>query len=470
MAGPVGLFDQANFLPHGYCLSWSPELLWTMVAADAVIALSYYSIPLALLYFVFKRRNLQFHWMFVLFSVFIFACGTTHLVSILNIWKPAYWLDATLKSITAVVSMATAIFLWPLVPRASRFIDEKQRAAQELAEVNRRLSESLELLRRRSSELDRLNVMSDLLQTSRNLDDFGTTIVSAVNDLGVSPRGALYLRETGQPLMRAIASWGDAQLRDSVLPAEQCHALTGRGGERCDSEDRCALFQTLAHNHICAPLVAGGDILGILHFRAVADEQDPHVRAVIETLAERASVALANIRLRENLVARSIRDPLTGLFNRRFLDEALPLEEGRARRSGGGFGVVMFDLDRFKQLNDTCGHDAGDAALRAFAKLLQGSVRSGDIACRYGGEEFVLVLPGLSLADAVHRAERIRWALSRQLLEHCGEMLGPVTVSAGVAAYPDQGSDVATVMRAADRALYRAKENGRNRVEVAPVA
>lgn len=468
MAGLAGLFDQAGFLPHGYCLSWSPELLWTMVAADAVIVLSYYSIPLALLYFVFKRKDLQFHWMFVLFSVFIFACGTTHLVSIVNIWKPAYWLDAMLKSITAVVSMATAIFLWPLVPRASRFIDEKQRAAQELAAVNRRLSDSLELLRKRSSELDRLNVMSDLLQTSRNIDDFGSTVVRAVNDLGVSPLGALYLREPGQPLMRAVASWGDAQLQDSVLPAEQCHALTGRGDDHCDTQDRCALLQSLGHNHVCAPLVSGGDILGILHFRAVPNPDDPHTKAVVETLAERAAVALANIRLRENLVAKSIRDPLTGLFNRRFLDEAMPLEEGRARRSGGGFGVVMFDLDRFKQLNDTYGHDAGDAALRAFAKLLQGNVRSGDIACRYGGEEFVLVLPGASLADAVHRAERIRWALSRQTLEHCGEVLGAVTVSAGVAAYPNQGTEATVIVRAADRALYRAKENGRNRVEVAP--
>ncbi len=466
MADFAALFNQTGFLPHGYCLSWSPQLLWSMVVGDAVIALSYYSIPLALLYFVHKRRDLQFHWMFLMFSAFIFACGTTHLIAILNIWRPVYWLDAGMKLATAFISLATAIFLWPLIPRVSRYLDERQRAEAELETANERLSESLALLRRRSRELDTLSYLGTLLQRSGNATELASMVARAAADLSLSSSGAVYLYEPGQPLLRAHAAWGDDEIKGSELSALQCHTLAGRSGV-CPRPCRKPLNPLMEDTHLCVPLKDKAEIYGLLQFHGISKVEDPHQQALIQALAEHAAIALSNLRLREGLLDLSIRDPLTGLFNRRYLDSALQNEERRVRNTGGSVGIVIFDLDCFKNLNDAYGHDAGDVALKMFAQILMRNVRTGDIACRSGGEEFVLVLPGADCENTLRRAEHIRDMLARQTFQHRGAALGVVTVSAGVAALPESGSNASDVLRAADRALYQAKDAGRNRCVVA---
>lgn len=163
----------------------------------------------------------------------------------------------------------------------------------------------------------------------------------------------------------------------------------------------------------------------------------------------------------------SMRDALTGLFNRRYLDETLRREEDRARRSGATIGVIQFDLDRFKWLNDSRGHDAGDAILRAVAERILAQTRTEDVACRYGGEELTVVLPGASLADAQARAEQLLKSVEAMTVENRGETLPTVTLSAGVAAFPQHGGDMGAVLRQADQALLKAKQDGRNRVVVA---
>lgn len=122
----VGWFSDVTFMPHGHCYLWTPSLLWMYVISDLAITAAYYSIPLALIYFVKKRRDLQFNWIFVMFSIFIFACGTTHLISVWTIWQPVYWLDAGIKALTATVSMITATLLWPLVPQLVRLPSPQQ--------------------------------------------------------------------------------------------------------------------------------------------------------------------------------------------------------------------------------------------------------------------------------------------------------------------------------------------------------
>src|SRR5262249_40432463 len=154
--------------------------------------------------------------------------------------------------------------------------------------------------------------------------------------------------------------------------------------------------------------------------------------------------------LREILRSQSIHDPLTGLFNRRYMEETLEREVHRARRAQRPMGVLMLDVDGFKQQNDTFGHDAGDAVLQRLSALLQGGWGKGDIACRYGGEEFVLVLPDASLDNAARRAEQLREAVNSMLIVHHERSLGPITVSIGVAAFPDHGSDGQTLIKAAD--------------------
>ncbi|HEV2176937.1 MAG TPA: diguanylate cyclase [Terriglobia bacterium] len=172
------------------------------------------------------------------------------------------------------------------------------------------------------------------------------------------------------------------------------------------------------------------------------------------------------ISAREELRAQAIRDPLTGLFNRRYMEESLGRELHRALRNQQSLGVIMLDLDHFKRFNDAAGHAAGDALLKELGSLLQFRTRKEDIACRYGGEEFTVILPGMPLDLARSRAEELRAAMKDARIEHRGQSLGPVTLSVGVAAAPDHGATAEEILQAADEALYQAKAEGRDRVVV----
>jgi diguanylate cyclase (GGDEF)-like protein len=170
--------------------------------------------------------------------------------------------------------------------------------------------------------------------------------------------------------------------------------------------------------------------------------------------------------LRATLQAQSIRDPLTGLFNRRYLEEFFHQEIHRAQRNEYSVGVIMIDIDHFKRFNDTLGHDGGDFILKEVGQLLKDAVRASDIACRFGGEEMILILPDVSLEIACQRAEWIRNAIAQLRLVYNGSAIDTVTASFGVACFPDHGATVNAVIKTADHALYRAKDGGRNQVVV----
>jgi hypothetical protein len=217
--------------------------------------------------------------------------------------------------------------------------------------------------------------------------------------------------------------------------------------------------------------MAQGELLSVLFVRlsaAPGSPQAPDELRVASAAAEPIALALANLRLRERLQNQSIRDPLTGLYNRRFLQETFVKELSSARRHKRALGVMVLDVDHFKRFNDTFGHAAGDTLLAAVGKLLASSFRNEDIVCRYGGEEFVVVLPYAGLEDTTRRAEELRQAIARLKLQHQGTPLGPVTASLGVSAFPLHGRDEASLIAAADAALYEAKHAGRNRVVTAP--
>jgi len=206
-----------------------------------------------------------------------------------------------------------------------------------------------------------------------------------------------------------------------------------------------------------------------LHIQDLSDltpERAEPLKTLAVTVGDHISLALANIRLRETLRHQVIHDVLTGLFNRRYLEETLEREISRGRRKGASLGLIMLDLDYFKHFNDTYGHEAGDNLLRALGKFLGSIVRKEDVACRYGGEEFVLILPEASQEIVRQRAEDIRREFPKLPVMHRGQMLESVTVSLGVAMFPDHGATGQDVLRAADDAMYRAKAQGRNRVVV----
>ena len=186
------------------------------------------------------------------------------------------------------------------------------------------------------------------------------------------------------------------------------------------------------------------------------------------TLHRRHEEELVEVQTRmvEMLRAQAVRDPLTGLFNRQYLDETLTRELRRSRRSKAPFSVVMLDIDRFKLFNDSYGHAAGDEVLKELGKLLRDMVRTSDIACRYGGEEFVLVLLDTDLAAALPSVERICREIKRRQCVYRGQTLPAITLSAGMAQYPLHGASPEELLRAAHEAMYAAKNAGRDRIEI----
>lgn len=209
---------------------------------------------------------------------------------------------------------------------------------------------------------------------------------------------------------------------------------------------------------------------GLLHLQALCKggcSVIDQIKDLAVTVGDNISLALANLKLRETLRQQVIHDPLTGLFNRRYLSETLEREVHRVKRKGATLGVIMMDLDHFKRFNDTYGHEAGDLLLQTLGKFLETQVRQEDIACRYGGEEFVLIMPEASLDVTQKRAEEIRQGVSQLKVSHRGRMLEMITVSLGVAIFPDHGATGEDVLRTADDAMYQAKREGRNRVVVA---
>jgi diguanylate cyclase (GGDEF)-like protein len=185
--------------------------------------------------------------------------------------------------------------------------------------------------------------------------------------------------------------------------------------------------------------------------------------------ADQVALALANLYLREQLRHQSIRDPLTGLFNRRYLEATLEREVRQAKRHHRSIGIMMIDIDHFKRFNDCYSHAAGDMVIRVVSAFLLSHTRGEDIACRYGGEEFTLILPEASLSDTLRRAEHLRCGIEQLAVEYRGQRLPGISISIGVAALPNHGSQADTLIHVADAALLRAKHAGRNRVVVAEV-
>ena len=269
-----------------------------------------------------------------------------------------------------------------------------------------------------------------------------------------------------------IGSWTNCELPRKAFEPNACWAL--RTGHQHlvlagDTTAPCSHAAGVKHTYLCVPILAQGEALGVMHFQAT-DESPNMGEAELSfktTFAGQVGLSIANINLRDALRTQSIKDPLTGLYNRRYLEETLQREIRRAGRAEQSLGILMLDLDHFKAFNDTYGHDAGDAVLRETASFVAGSVRAEDTVCRFGGEEFVVILPTANLDGAQVRAENIRSRLRELTVLHQGQSLGMITVSIGVCAFPVNGTSPRTLLAAADAALYRAKREGRDRAVVA---
>ena len=284
--------------------------------------------------------------------------------------------------------------------------------------------------------------------------------------------GAVFAIDSSRNLMGVMASWGDSlSPTQHILSPEDCCAMRGGRLHLQVETSRgltCRHFSgSIPEAYVCLPLAALGETLGILHISTESSNQLSASRlAMIQQAGEYAALRLANLRLREKLHDQSIRDPLTGLYNRRFLEATLEQELHRSGRHHTGLGVIMADIDKFKVFNDSFGHTAGDIVLKEVAAMLRRSVRTEDIVCRYGGEEFLIVLPDSSLQSVSERAEQLRDSIAKLDLQHAGHALGKVTASFGISFSQDGVLTPEILLRYADEALYESKRRGCNCVSL----
>lgn len=350
---------------------------------------------------------------------------------------------------------------------------ERQRAAATLLQHNLQLSATVASLTQRTTEVTVLSTLGGELLRSSAIEECYAVIVKAARRLFTDADGTLYIQRTASAVAEAVAIWGSSAERPSLLTVETCWALCHHQVlSEVEHDPRCSCVGTPPDEiywTLCVPLVVDTSINGVLHMRLprVADPlRAPSSNAARKqlaiALAEQASLGLANIRMRILLREQSIRDPLTGLFNRRYLEEILVREQHRSARSHHPIGIILLDIDHFKQVNDTWGHPAGDLVLIALSRLLSAQVRAEDSVYRYGGEEFLLVLPSASEAVTFSRAEQIRQQVPDLHVVYLGQILPSITISIGIAVIWDQTEQVSDALKRADDALYQAKHAGRN--------
>ena len=351
-------------------------------------------------------------------------------------------------------------------------IVERQQAKMALQQTNEKLEGTVSELKRRNQEASVLTEMSDLLQACTSIEEAYRTIRHIGPRLFPASAGALYMYSPSRDDLESVLTWGNLPQEQTtrIFEPDQCWAL--RLGRPHPLDTVCTGLPCSnvpsSLDGLCVPMIAHGESLGVLYLHSEAEDKIfPFNEQLAVTATKQIALAFANLRLRETLRSQSIRDPLTGLYNRRFMEETLAREIRRAERNQRPVNVIMLDIDHFKQFNDTFGHEAGDAVLRELGQMLKVNTRGGDVACRFGGEEFVLILPETTLENAKQRAEELR-EKSRQLtvLYH-GQALGIITISLGLATFPECATTAEALLRSADTALYRAKAEGRDRVVTA---
>lgn len=309
--------------------------------------------------------------------------------------------------------------------------------------------------------------MMELLQVCHSQAEMAGVISGALPKLLSGLDGALYAARGPECSLECLACWGPSATTQSFGPTE-CWALR-RGSahifEPSHPGVRCAHAADGEQPCLCVPLVADGNAIGVLHLRALEGlEFPPEMNRLANTVAKQLSLAFGNLRLQETLRAGAEHDPLTELYNRRHLEISLQRELSRAQRHDYHVSAVMLDVDHFKNFNDSNGHEAGDAVLREVSQVLKRHTRAEDVACRWGGEEFLMVLPGCAIDDAYAKAEAIREAIAQLRVSCRGATLPRVTASLGIACFPANGERVEDLINSADTALYHAKAGGRNTV------
>lgn len=389
-------------------------------------------------------------------SRFVFTIPALTIVSLV--------LALTVMRDNPVHAIIAALILM-LISTGSGFFLER-RSGKEFA--NR--LEMVERARNAHRQIEELFAMTDMLQAADGHDDAGTVLMATAERLLPEYGGALYVFNNSRDRLDLAKSWNTNEgfSPSETLLSTNCWALK-RGKPHINdptSQTLCCLHQIGRAATIEVPMMARGRVFGLL---ILATEQEcafdrlTGIHWLARAIADSMSLALSNIALREKLRAQSLRDPLTGLYNRRYMEDALERYVSLAERSGNPTSVIMIDLDNFKRLNDENGHAKGDSVLRDVASQLVAALRSSDVVSRYGGEELMVIMPNCDLKNAELKAEMLR-----ERIEALSEPHGfPITASFGIATVPETSTSPADLILVADAALYVAKRSGKNRIECA---
>lgn len=339
-----------------------------------------------------------------------------------------------------------------------------------------------EAYQQHTRELNLLNHMGNLLQACKTEEDAYSVMGSICKMLFPADAGLLGIMSGSRSELKVVVSWGEPPSDTEMFGVNDCWAFrldTTHYIEHPDTGLLCSHLDVFPkYGYLCAPISTADDVLGLFHLRfgpfdsAYASDELKRLkdakRMMVNRVVRHYALFITNLRLRETLKRESIRDPLTGLYNRRHMEASLEREASRAERLHGSLGLIMVDADHFKRFNDTYGHEAGDLVLREMGAVMKNHIRKEDIACRYGGEEFLLILPDTSPESIKARAEDIRHKVKEMRIPYQGGELA-ITISLGVAILPQHGPTIEDALKAADSALYQAKADGRDQVVMAAI-
>jgi diguanylate cyclase (GGDEF)-like protein len=360
-------------------------------------------------------------------------------------------------------------------------IVRRQKMEVVLQTAHKSIAANLQEAQERGLERAILSELSERLQSCRNLAEGLPFMARSMERLFPGECGSLFIISASRNILENVVSWGSDTAAVSSFPPDDCWALRRGSVQIVDASDetlRCPHLNALSGpDAICLPMVAQGETLGVMSLQSCLNHKsEPRSQeisrnrvSVAVLAAAQISLAVANLQLRETLRNQSIRDPLTGLFNRRYMEESLTREFHRATRRKSPLVVIMLDIDHFKSFNDTYGHELGDRLLSEFGKFLAKNIRAEDIACRYGGEEFTLILPDATMEGASKRAEQLRRKVQDISIPLRDGSTASVTISLGLAIGPETGQSPEDLVRKADVALYSAKAAGRDRLVTAPL-
>ncbi|MBE9125947.1 MULTISPECIES: diguanylate cyclase [unclassified Coleofasciculus] len=309
-----------------------------------------------------------------------------------------------------------------------------------------------------------LEQLIDLLQSCFSVEEVRTAIEPLMEQLFPNEAGAIYIMSSSKNLLEAIATWGSLPLSsDPIFTPNECLALKRGQAHLAEDTHHCLLCQHIRKNSLsvetlCVPMMAYGEPVGVLSITSHKRGKIAGIRELAEKVAKYTGLALVNLKLRETIKNQSFRDPLTKLYHRRYLEESLERELHKSKHHPQSVGIILLEVDHFEHLNNSLDQAANDFLLREIGLFLPQKIRASDIACRYGSQQFLLLLPDVPLTVTQNRAEQLRQAIEQLSVEYRGKLVGSVSISCGVASFPENGTTAKEIIQAAQTALNQSQE------------